>query len=172
MITSFSSLLLPPWAEKRVTDIQFYFVVLIDIFYYGCAFGVRVDGTAPPCDCPTACGGRWYAVPKGERVLRVLRVLKFDGLSGRGLWWRLTPQIIKKGRGWRHWTHLQCEGSKGSKGGGLPSRAMSFIMPPSAVTSTSSIIIRITTVHPFATSWPSSPKGDARTLRDLLFCVI
>ena len=41
-------------------------------------------------------------------------------------------------------------------------------MPPSAVTSTSSIIIRITTVHPFATSWPSSPKGDARTLRDLL----
>ena len=44
MITSFSSLLLPPWAEKRVTDIQFYFVVLIDIFYYGCAFGVRVDG--------------------------------------------------------------------------------------------------------------------------------
>ncbi len=45
---------------------------------------------------------------------------------------------------------------------------MSFIMPPSAVTSTSSIIIRITTVHPFATSWPSSPKGDARTLRDWL----
>ncbi len=41
-------------------------------------------------------------------------------------------------------------------------------MPPSAVTSTSSIIIRITTVHPFATSWPSSPKGGARTLRDLL----
>ena len=45
---------------------------------------------------------------------------------------------------------------------------MSFIIPPSAVTSTSSIIIKITTVHPFATSWPSSPKGDARTLRDLL----
>ena len=45
---------------------------------------------------------------------------------------------------------------------------MNFIMPPSAVTSTSSIIIRITTVHPFATSWPSSPKGDARTLRDWL----
>ena len=29
------------------------------------------------------------------------RVLKFDGLSGRGLWWRLTPQVIKKERGWR-----------------------------------------------------------------------
>ena len=41
-------------------------------------------------------------------------------------------------------------------------------MPPSAVTSTSSIIIILTLVHPFATSWPSSPKGDARTLRDLL----
>ena len=26
----------------------------------------------------------------------------------------------------------------------------------------------LTLVHPFATSWPSSPKGDARTLRDLL----
>ena len=65
MITSFSSLLLPPWAEERMTDIQFYFVVLIDIFYYGHTFGVR--------------------------VLRVLRVLKFDGLSGRGWWWRLTP---------------------------------------------------------------------------------
>ena len=45
---------------------------------------------------------------------------------------------------------------------------MSFIMPPSAVTSTSSIIIILTLVHPFATSWPSSPKGDARTLRDWL----
>ena len=49
-----------------------------------------------------------------------------------------------------------------------PYRAMSFIMPPAAVTSTSSIIIILTLVHPFATSWPSSPKGDARTLRDLL----
>ena len=54
------------------------------------------------------------------------------------------------------------------EGCGIARRAMSFIMPPAAVTSTSSIIIRITTVHPFATSWPSSPKGDARTLRDWL----
>ena len=30
-----------------MTDIQFYFVVLIDIFYYGHTFGVRVDGAAP-----------------------------------------------------------------------------------------------------------------------------
>ena len=35
------------------------------------------------------------------------------------------------------------------------------------VTFISSVIIILTLVHPFATSWPSSPKGDARTLRDL-----
>ena len=27
------------------------------------------------------------------------------------------------------------------------------------------ILHYLTTFHPFATSWPSSPKGDARTLR-------
>ena len=27
------------------------------------------------------------------------RVLKFDGLSGRGLWWRLRCRFKKKGRG-------------------------------------------------------------------------
>ena len=64
MITSFSPLLLPPWAEERVTDIQFYFVVLIDIFYYGHTFGVRVQRVRPAfgrlvqrvqrvVDCPT-----------------------------------------------------------------------------------------------------------------------
>ena len=46
IITSFSPLLLPPCTEERVTDIRFYFVVLIDIFYYGHTFGVRVDGTS------------------------------------------------------------------------------------------------------------------------------
>ena len=55
-----------------------------------------------------------------------------------------------------------------AEGCGIALRAMSFIMPPSAVTSTSSIIIILTLIHPFATSWPSSPKGDARTLRDWL----
>ena len=58
-------------------------------------------------------------------------------------------------------TAFQAEGC----GGGI---AANFIMPPSAVTSISSVIIILTTVHPFATSWPSSPKGDARTLRDWL----
>ena len=58
-------------------------------------------------------------------------------------------------------TAFQAEGY----GGGF---AANFIMPPAAVASTSSIIIILTLVHPFATSWPSSPKGDARTLRDWL----
>ena len=62
-------------------------------------------------------------------------------------------------------TAFQAEGC----GGGF---AANFIMPPAAVTSTSSIIIRITTVHPFATSWPSSPKGDARSVTGLAVCVI
>ena len=74
----------------------------------------------------------------------------------------------------RLWTHLRCEGSqgsegsKGSKGCGIALSGNEFYKPPSAVTSTSSIIIILTLVHPFATSWPSSPKGDARTLRDWL----
>ena len=66
MITSFSSLLLPPWAEERVTDIQFYFVVLIDIFYYGRAFGVRVDGTS------------------SRRFLRFLSLTAFQAEGGGG----------------------------------------------------------------------------------------
>ena len=63
---------------------------------------------------------------------------------------------------------LKFDGAFGPEGCGIALRAMSFIMPPSEVTSTSSIIIILTLVHPFATSWPSSPKGDARTLRDWL----
>ena len=33
------------------------------------------------------------------------------------------------------------------------------------------VISRITTVHPFATSWPSSPKGDARSVTGLAFYI-
>ena len=62
-------------------------------------------------------------------------------------------------------TAFQAEGC----GGGI---AANFIMPPSAVTSISSVIIILTTVHPFATSWPSSPKGDARNVTGLAVCVI
>ena len=74
MITSFSSLLLPPWAEERVTAIQFYFVVLIDIFYYGHTFGVRVDGTS------------------SRRFLRFLSLTAFQA-EGGGI--ALRAQIIK-----------------------------------------------------------------------------
>ena len=86
--------------------------------------------------------------------------VRVDGPLGRGLWppngGRLCSLAL---RGQRPF---------GPRVVVSPLRAMSFIMPPSAVTSTSSIIIILTLVHPFATSWPSSPKGDARTLRDWL----
>ena len=78
-----------------------------------------------------------------------------------------------------------------AEGCGIALSGDEFYNPPSAVTSTSSIIIILTLVHPFATSWPSSPresmsldsqvaiaplriqflchpKGDARALRDWL----
>ena len=44
---------------------------------------------------PPPAGGRWYAVPKGERALKVLKVLKFDGPSGRGLRIALTGNAYK-----------------------------------------------------------------------------
>ena len=74
MITSFSSLLLPPWTEERVTDIQFYFVVLIDIFYYGRGFSARVDG-------PLARG--------------FLRFLSLTAFQAEGCGGALRAQIIK-----------------------------------------------------------------------------
>ena len=78
-----------------------------------------------------------------------------------------------------------------AEGCGIALSGDEFYNPPSAVTSTWSIIIILTLVHPFATSWPSSPresmsldsqvaiaplriqflchpKGDARALRDWL----
>ena len=72
MITSFSPLLLPPWAEERVTDIQFYFIVLIDIFYYGHTFGVRVQRVRPAF-------GRLV-----QRVQRVVAADAADYKKGRG----------------------------------------------------------------------------------------
>ena len=64
---------------------------IIELWSLGHTSGVRVDGTSSPCDCPTACGGRWYAVPKVERVLKVL---KFDAPSARGVV-AASPQILK-----------------------------------------------------------------------------
>ena len=62
---------------------------------------MRVDGAAPRGLWPPVGGGLCRRVVKGK-VLRIdrpdgRRVLKFDGPSGRGLWWRLTPQIKKRG---------------------------------------------------------------------------
>ena len=53
---------------------------------------MRVDGAAPRGLWPPAGGGLCRRVVK-EKVLRIdrpdgRRVLKFDGLSGRGLWYR------------------------------------------------------------------------------------
>ena len=56
---------------------------------FGHTFGVRVDGAAPR--------GLWWRLRLWTRLRRegrrgfapkVLKVLKFDGLSGRGLWYR------------------------------------------------------------------------------------
>ena len=58
----------------------------------------RVDGALGPEGC-----GRLSAAGCGKglrkRVLKMdrpngRRVLKFDGLSGRGLWWRLAPRVV------------------------------------------------------------------------------
>ena len=66
-----------------------------------------------------------------------------------------SPQIIKKGRGWRLWTHLRCEGSegsegskgsKGSKGGGI---ALSGDEYEVSVTDS-----------PFCVIWHSKHSGD------------
>ena len=53
---------------------------------------MRVDGAAPRGLWPPVGGGLCRRVVKGK-VLRIdrpdgRRVLKFDGLSGRGLWYR------------------------------------------------------------------------------------
>ena len=58
----------------------------------GHTFGVRVDGPLARGLWPPD-GGRLCRGVVKEKVLRIdrpngRRVLKFDGLSGRGLWWR------------------------------------------------------------------------------------
>ena len=80
------------------------------------------------------------------------KVLRIDRLGGRRV--------------------LRFDGAFGPEGCGIALSGDEFYKPPAAVTSTSSIIIRITTVHPFATLWPSSPKGDARSVTGLAVCVI
>ena len=61
----------------------------------------KVDGASPRGLWPPDGGGLCRKVVKGK-VLKMDRpdgrkVLKFDGLSGRGLWWRLRRSLKKKG---------------------------------------------------------------------------
>ena len=131
----------------------------------GHAFGVRVDGAAP----------RGF-----------LRFVSLTAFQAEGCGGALRAQIIKRGaagaagcvEGLCRERFLGLTGPMGRrvlKFDGPLARGLwyrpqgdEFYKPPAAVTSTSSIIIILTLVHPFATSWPSSPKGDARTLRDWL----
>ena len=86
-------------ALHRCPDRQSAACVIWASYPWTCLRHVQgLTGLRPPVIVPPPAGGRWYAVPKGERVLRVL---KFDGLSGRGLWWRLRRRFLKKGGGWR-----------------------------------------------------------------------
>ena len=69
-----------PSAGRRVTAIQFYLLVHIDIFYYGRGlghtFGVRVDGTSSRRLCPPD-GGRLctrVVSPQGETTHYILCV--------------------------------------------------------------------------------------------------
>lgn len=64
------------------------------------------------------------------------RVLKFDGLSGRGLWWRLRRRLQKRGRGWRRRlcrrvASLRSGGNSGfaAEGGGSALRAQIIKKP-------------------------------------------
>ena len=118
---------------------------------------------------PEGCGGGFAAnYKKGARLRRGLRrrvmTGKVDGPLGRRLWPPIGGGLCSLRSGG--------DSPHGLRGMVAPYRAMSFIMLPAAVTSTSSIIIILSTVHPFATLWPSSPKGDARSVTGLAVCVI
>ena len=66
-----------------------------------------------------------------------------------------------------HWTHLRCEDLKGSKGGRLSSRAMSFIIRLRRSRQHRVSILSAYLVHPFPLRG-TSPQGETRTLRDWL----
>jgi len=68
-------------------------------FAFGHTFGVRVDGPLARGLWPPD-GGRLCRRVVKEKVLRIdrpngRRVLKFDGLSGRGLWYRPAGDAYK-----------------------------------------------------------------------------
>ena len=67
----------------------------------GHTFGVRVDGTSSRGLWPPVGGGLCSLALRGQkRFLRWTgplgrRVLRFDGLAGRGLWWRPSGNAYK-----------------------------------------------------------------------------
>ena len=120
-----------PSAGRRVTAIQFYLLVHIDIFYYGCAFGARVQRVQKVQRVQrVAVAADAADYKKVARLRRGLcrRVVKgkVDGPPGRRLW---PPDggglCIASLRGRRPF----------GPRGWIALRAMSFIMPPAAVTS-------------------------------------
>ena len=102
-----------------MTDIRFYFVVLIDIFYYGRGFGVRVDGTSSrrflrflslTAFQAEGCGGGFAAdYKKGARLRR--------GLCRRGVKGKVLRMDRPRGR-----RVLKFDGAFGPEGGGIALR--------------------------------------------------
>ena len=69
--------------------------------------------------------GLWKKVLKMDRP-EGRRVLKFDGLSGRGLWWRLRRRLCRR----VVFASLRGQRPFGPRVVVSPLRAMSIIMPP------------------------------------------
>ena len=111
-----------------MTDIQFYFVVLIDIFYYGHTFGVRVQRVQPAF---------------GRLVQRVQRVVVAAGAADykkgarlrRGLCRRVVKGKVLRMDRPRGRRALKFDGALGPEGGGIALSGDEFYKPPSAVTS-------------------------------------
>ncbi len=111
-----------PSDGRRVTAIQFYFVVLIDIFYYGRGLGARVDGTSSrrflrflrflslTAFQAEGCGGGFAAdYKKGARLRR--------GLCRRGVKGKVLRMDRPRGR-----RVLKFDGAFGPEGGGIALR--------------------------------------------------
>ena len=76
-----------PSADRKLTAIQFYLLVHIDIFYDGHAFGVRVDGPLARGLWPPD-GGRLctrVVSPQGKRLTTFCASLLFRGRGERAL---------------------------------------------------------------------------------------
>ena len=135
--------------------------------------------------CPFRGKGGALA-PKGAAPFapKVLKVLRFDGPSGRGSWWRLAPQFIVSvtflpppacqgegdrvsgGRGWLRSSHSPAPIvilTPGEESRYTPHLRQKVVNPgrrEAAVWQSCQrrAIPTCSVVHPRATSWPSPPK--------------